>query len=110
MQEHQERTKHFFLIGMVLLRGNAPKLAPGYIAQWLERLTADQQVPGSNPGVPLPIGKLAVKGISPKFHNQWLGQPMPATWQGSASLPTTHVMWAGPANHPEAACLRLDMP
>ena len=25
---------------------------PGYIAQWLERLTADQQVPGSNPGVP----------------------------------------------------------
>ena len=27
-------------------------LANGYIAQWLERLTADQQVPGSNPGVP----------------------------------------------------------
>ena len=26
--------------------------SPGYIAQWLERLTADQQVPGSNPGVP----------------------------------------------------------
>ena len=26
--------------------------ASGYIAQWLERLTADQQVPGSNPGVP----------------------------------------------------------
>ena len=25
----------------------------GHIAQWLERLTADQQVPGSNPGVPL---------------------------------------------------------
>ena len=24
----------------------------GYIAQWLERLTADQQFPGSNPGVP----------------------------------------------------------
>ena len=24
----------------------------GYIAQWLERLAADQQVPGSNPGVP----------------------------------------------------------
>ena len=24
----------------------------GYIAQWLERLPADQQVPGSNPGVP----------------------------------------------------------
>ena len=29
--------------------GSAPH---GYIAQWLERLTADQQVPGSNPGVP----------------------------------------------------------
>ena len=27
-------------------------IADGYIAQWLERLTADQQVPGSNPGVP----------------------------------------------------------
>jgi hypothetical protein len=27
-------------------------VASGYIAQWLERLTADQQVPGSNPGVP----------------------------------------------------------
>ena len=29
-----------------------PPLVRGYIAQWLERLTADQQVPGSNPGVP----------------------------------------------------------
>ena len=28
------------------------RLADGYIAQWLERLTADQQVPVSNPGVP----------------------------------------------------------
>ena len=27
-------------------------ISTGYIAQWLERLTADQQVPGSNPGVP----------------------------------------------------------
>ena len=27
----------------------------GYIAQWLERLTADQQVPGSNPGVPFAV-------------------------------------------------------
>ena len=27
----------------------------GYIAQWLERLTADQQVPGSNPGVPFQV-------------------------------------------------------
>ena len=29
-----------------------PLFSIGYIAQWLERLTADQQVPGSNPGVP----------------------------------------------------------
>ena len=29
-----------------------PTSIAGYIAQWLERLTADQQVPGSNPGVP----------------------------------------------------------
>ena len=28
------------------------QLSNGYIAQWLERLTADQQVPGANPGVP----------------------------------------------------------
>ena len=27
------------------------KEGTGYIAQWSERLTADQQVPGSNPGV-----------------------------------------------------------
>ena len=27
----------------------------GYIAQWLERLTADQQVPGSTPGVPFSV-------------------------------------------------------
>lgn len=32
---------------------HAPSNRIGYIAQWLERLTADQQVPGSNPGVPL---------------------------------------------------------
>ena len=29
-----------------------PQYADGSIAQWLERLTADQQVPGSNPGWP----------------------------------------------------------
>ena len=31
---------------------DAQRPSLGYIAQWLERLTADQQVPGSNPGVP----------------------------------------------------------
>ena len=35
--------------------------AGGYIAQWLERLTADQQVPGSNPGVPF-FGELRWAG------------------------------------------------
>ncbi len=30
----------------------------GYIAQWLERLTADQQVPGSNPGVPFALSDM----------------------------------------------------
>ena len=35
-----------------LFQASALALAVGYIAQWLERLTADQQVPGSNPGVP----------------------------------------------------------
>ena len=33
-------------------KGQADLVVSGYIAQWLERLTADQQVPGSNPGVP----------------------------------------------------------
>ena len=39
-----------------LLRASALALAVGYIAQWLERLTADQQVPGSNLGVPSFLG------------------------------------------------------
>ena len=37
------------------------RCSAGYIAQWLERLTADQQVPGSNPGVPFfLVGNLAL--------------------------------------------------
>ena len=36
-------------------------LAVGYIAQWLERLTADQQVPGSNPGVPCFFASLVLQ-------------------------------------------------
>ena len=35
-----------------MTRSGYLECAVGYIAQWLERLTADQQVPGSNPGVP----------------------------------------------------------
>ena len=38
-----------------LPRATRPTQRSGYIAQWLERLTADQQVPGSNPGVPSSI-------------------------------------------------------
>ena len=42
------------------------KVAPtGYIAQWLERLTADQQVPGSNLGVPSPVQHCCVRCIHP---------------------------------------------
>ena len=37
----------------------------GYIAQWLERLTADQQVPGSNPGVPSSGRKRALMMLFP---------------------------------------------
>ena len=36
----------------------------GYIAQWLERLTADQQVPGSNPGVPLQFHEVSKESIN----------------------------------------------
>ena len=35
----------------------------GYIAQWLEWLTADQQVPGSSPGVPF-IGEAATQTLT----------------------------------------------
>ena len=38
--------------GGALRESSRRRRAIGYIAQWLERLTADQQVPGSNPGVP----------------------------------------------------------
>ena len=52
----------------------------GYIAQWLERLTADQQVPGSNPGVPSFAGvtgtggELARAGVAPSrlSHRVWM--------------------------------------
>ena len=43
----------------------------GYIAQWLERLTADQQVPGSNPGVPSLPPRVRIHGdkILLKYQN-----------------------------------------
>ena len=52
----------------------------GYIAQWLEQLTADQQVPGSNPGVPSFAGvtgtggELARAGVAPSrlSHRVWM--------------------------------------
>ena len=46
------------VVAVVVCKVKSPRtttvamLPTGYIAQWLERLTADQQVPGSNPGVP----------------------------------------------------------
>ena len=40
------------MAGQHTLKVSSEVIAPGHIAQWLERLTADQQVPGSNPGVP----------------------------------------------------------
>ena len=43
----------------------------GYIAQWLERLTADQQVPGSNPGVS--SGQAAAGWLCPGDASQALG-------------------------------------
>ena len=42
-------------------------IACGYIAQWLERLTADQQVPGSNPGVP--FGRISRRNVGSRFDN-----------------------------------------
>ena len=43
---------HHFHPKNILTEIGHSSVHPGYIAQWLERLTADQQVPGSNPGVP----------------------------------------------------------
>ena len=41
-----------FHITVKPMNRSSEKVQHGYVAQWLERLTADQQVPGSNPGVP----------------------------------------------------------
>ena len=45
-------------------------MSSGYIAQWLERLTADQQVPGSNPGVPFSEA-LRAFGHETRNRNAW---------------------------------------
>ena len=42
------RIRDEHLVVLLMLR-----IVYGCIAQWLERLTADQQVPGSTPGAPL---------------------------------------------------------
>ena len=44
--------KYITALRFVVRTRSVQKSVSGYIAQWLERLTADQQVPGSNPGVP----------------------------------------------------------
>ena len=41
-----------WLLQWLLIAVSSAYSKHGYIAQWLEWLTADQQVPGSNPGVP----------------------------------------------------------
>ena len=50
-------------------------LTIGYVAQWVERATADQQVPGSNPGVPFPCMSamfrlVALRMYCPSVHRQ----------------------------------------
>ena len=51
----------------------------GYIAQWLERLTADQQVPGSNPGVPSMVNMLRAQEAS--TNHQTSGTEYQTCWQ-----------------------------
>ena len=80
---------------------HVPFQAYGYIAQWLERLTADQQVPGSNPGVPFCCGgciirlksvshAVACKGESPgprvgfRCDGESLQRHFPLTSKGAA--------------------------
>jgi hypothetical protein len=76
----------------LLRRGGLPH---GYIAQWLERLTADQQVPGSNPGVPsamraricLPQGSLHW-GLNPG-PSVYKTDALPLSYRGTASQCTS---------------------
>ena len=52
-------------------QGQVASAINGYIAQWLERLTADQQVPGSNPGVPFFAVGLAVPASAGAVASCW---------------------------------------
>ena len=51
----------------------------GYIAQWLGRLTADQQVPGSNPGVPSSSACCAQKTAAQRANITMMAQLAAAT-------------------------------
>ena len=59
-------------------------MASGYISQWLERLTADQQVPGSIPGVPFvhfkyaqPIMQAVIVSPDPQAYHSRFFLPSP---------------------------------
>ena len=62
----------------------------GYIAQWLERLTADQQVPGSNPGVPSLAAATIANRLFPKevvsVPGQVLGMPVDTSANGHTGI------------------------
>ena len=58
-----------------LLTRGSQKVADGSIAQWLERLTADQQVPGSNPGWPFYLNESALGQrllLLCSYDNEWV--------------------------------------
>ena len=56
---------------LCVTQGRVASAINGYIAQWLERLTADQQVPGSNPGVPFFSVVLAVPASAGAIASCW---------------------------------------
>ena len=64
----------------------------GYIAQWLERLTADQQVPGSNPGVPscLPLHFLHEWRVAQCLRSQILSLLLQASLPPMQTLAARH--------------------
>ena len=62
--------------------------ASGYIAQWLERLTADQQVPGSNPGVPFCIAPAKLVRLKWVWRSvvlvAWCSHDVATAWGGDS--------------------------